>query len=162
MSLIWPEIENPDFMSNNRMLSPNLWLNEVITSQTAIRKKIDNTPSEAVILNLIIVAVHVFQRVRDHFGKPIRVSSGYRSPKLNKEVGGSASSQHVTGEALDIQGTNGVTNAQIFQYIKDNLDFDQLIWEYGTEGEPAWVHVSYRKKGNRKQVFAIGVTKSFT
>lgn len=162
MSLIWPEIENPDFMSNNRMLSPNLWLNEVITSQTAIRKKIDNTPSEAVILNLILVAVHVFQRVRDHFGKPIRVSSGYRSPKLNKAVGGSTSSQHVTGEALDIQGTNGLTNAQIFQYIKDNLDFDQLIWEYGTEDEPAWVHVSYRKKGNRKQVFAIGVTKSFT
>lgn len=138
-------------------LSPNLTLSEAITSQTAIRKKIDNTPSAEVIENLKHVAVNVFQKVRDHFGKPIRLSSGYRSPLLNKEVGGSKSSQHVTGQALDIQGTNGVTNAQIFQYIKDNLLFDQLINEFPDKtGEPAWVHVSLRKSNNRKQVLTIG------
>ncbi len=143
-------------------LSPNLTLSEAITSQTAIRKKIDNTPSAEVIENLKHVAVNVFQKVRDHFGKPIRLSSGYRSPQLNKEVGGSKSSQHVTGQALDIQGTNGITNAEIFEYIKDNLVFDQLIWEYGNEKEPAWVHVSLRKSNNRKQVFAIGVDKKIS
>ncbi len=143
------------------MLSKNLSLAEAITSQTAIRKKIDNTPSKDVIENLRNVAVNVFQKVRDHFDKPIRLSSGYRSPGLNKAVGGTKSSQHITGEALDIQGTNGVTNADIFYYIKDNLTFDQLIWEFGDENEPAWVHVSLRKSGNRKQVFAIGVKKVF-
>ena len=143
------------------MLSKNLSLKEAITSQTATRKKIDNTPSEAVIDSLKHIAVNVFQKVRDHFGKPIRISSGYRSPALNKAVGGSKSSQHVTGEALDIQGTNDLTNADIFYYIKDNLNFDQLIWEYGNDDEPAWVHVSLRRSGNRKQVFAIGVDKDF-
>lgn len=143
-------------------LSQNLTLSEAITSQTAIRKKIDNTPSAEVISNLKYVAVNIFQKVRDHFGKPIRLSSGYRSPMLNKEVGGSKSSQHVTGQAFDMQGTNGVTNAEIFEYIKDNLIFDQLIWEYGNDKEPAWVHVSLRKSNNRKQVFAIGVDKKFS
>lgn len=160
MALIWPEIENQDFM-NDKMLSANLSLSEAITSQTAIRKKIDNTPNAFVIENLKRIAVNVFQKVREYFEKPIRVSSGYRSFALNKAVGGSKSSQHVTGEALDIQGTNGVTNAEIFYYIKDNLQFDQLIWEYGNDDEPAWVHVSYREMGNRKQVFAIGVDKKF-
>lgn len=160
MSLIWPEIENNDFM-NDKMLSKNLSLNEAITSQTAIRKKIDNTPTTEVIENLKHVAVNVFQKVRDHFDKPIRLSSGYRSPALNKAVGGSNKSQHVTGQALDIQGTNGVSNADIFYYIKDNLEFDQLIWEYGTADEPAWVHVSLRKQNNRKQVFSIGINLNF-
>ena len=161
MSLIWPEIEDNSIMMDNKMLSRNLSLQEAVTSQTAIRKKIDNTPSQEVIYNLRRVAVLIFQKVRDHFEKPIRVSSGYRSKALNKAVGGSKSSQHITGEALDIQGTNGVTNAEIFYYIKDNLDFDQLIWEYGNEDNPAWVHVSCRNEGNRKQVFPIGVKKEF-
>jgi hypothetical protein len=159
--IIWPEIEDKTFMMDNKMLSKNLSLKEAVTSQTAIRKKIDNTPNELVIENLKHIAINIFQKVREHFGEPIRLSSGYRSLALNKAVGGSKSSQHVTGEALDIQGTNGLTNSQIFYYIKDNLNFDQLIWEYGDEDEPAWVHVSLRKKGNRNQFFAIGVIKDF-
>lgn len=139
----------------NIMISANLSLAECVTSQTAERKKIDNTPSAVVICSLRLVAEKVFQPLRKHFGKPIRVSSGYRSPALNRSIGGSVTSQHVKGEALDLQGTNGVTNAQIYNYIKSNLDFDQLIWEYGTDKEPAWVHVSYKAKGNRKQILRI-------
>lgn len=160
MGLIWPEIENEDFM-RPKMLSKNLSLAEVLTSQTAIRRGIRNVPSAQAIANLEYIAEHVFQKIRDHFGVPIRVSSGYRSPELNVAVGGSHRSQHTTGQALDLQGTNGVTNAEIFEYIKDHLDFDQLIWEYGDQQEPAWVHVSYRYQNNRKQVFAVGVDKNF-
>lgn len=143
-------------------LSKNLTLREAITSQTAERRGLNNMPSKSTINVMILTAEKVFQPVRDHFGKPIRVSSFYRSPAVNKAVGGSANSQHCTGEAIDMQGTNGLTNAEIFYWIKNNLDFDQLIWEYGNSTEPAWVHVSYTaRRKNRKQVFAIGVKKSF-
>lgn len=143
-------------------LTENLTLKEAITSQTAERRGLDNTPDKSTINVMRLTAERVFQPVRDHFGKPIRVSSFYRSPAVNKAVGGSATSQHRTGEAIDMQGTNGLTNAEIFEYIRKNLDFDQLIWEYGNSTEPAWVHVSYTaKRKNRKQVFAIGVNKKF-
>lgn len=143
-------------------LSKNLTLQEAITSQTAERKGLNNTPSKAIIEVMKITAAKVFQPVRDHFGKPVRVSSFYRSPEVNEAVGGSSTSQHKTGEAIDIQATAGFTNAQIFEYIRKNLDFDQLIWEYGTTKEPSWVHVSYRANGkNRKSVFSIGVNKKF-
>lgn len=143
-------------------LSKNLTLQEAISSQTAQRKGLDNTPSKSTINVMILTAEKVFQPVRDHFGVPIRVSSFYRSPAVNAAVGGSKTSQHRTGEAIDMQGTNGLTNAEIFNWIRKNLDFDQLIWEYGNSTEPAWVHVSYTaKRKNRKQVFAIGVKKSF-
>lgn len=142
----------------NIYLSKNLTLQEAITSQTATRLKIDNTPNERQIENLKLVAVHCFQPIRDHFGKPIRVSSGFRSKALNKAVGGSATSDHPKGLAFDLQGTNGITNKDIFDWAKENLDFDQLIWEYGTKKEPAWVHISYRSDGkNRKQVLYIGM-----
>lgn len=139
-----------------KMLSKNLSLNETITSQTATRKKINNTPTPAIIQNLEATAQAIFQPIREHFGVPIRVSSGYRSPALNLAVGGARNSQHLTGQALDLQGTNGITNAQIYHFAKDNLNFDQLIWEFGTDKEPAWVHISYRKDGkNRKQVLRV-------
>lgn len=142
----------------NIYLSKNLTLQEAITSQTATRLKIDNTPNERQIENLKLVATHCFQPIRDHFGKPIRVSSGFRSKALNKAIGGSATSDHPEGLALDLQGTNGTTNKEIFDWAKENLDYDQLIYEYGTKHEPAWVHISYRGKGkNRKQVLYIGV-----
>lgn len=137
-------------------LTRNISLEELTTSQTATRLKINNTPTPEIIENLKVVAAQV-QKVRDHFGKPLIISSGYRSEKLNNAIGGARNSQHTKGEAIDIQSTNGYTNADIFNYIKNNLDFDQLIWEYGTRKEPKWVHISYKKSGNRKQILYVGV-----
>ena len=137
-------------------LTRNISLEELTTSQTATMLKINNTPTPEIIENLKVVAAQV-QKVRDHFGKPLIISSGYRSEKLNSAIGGARNSQHTKGEAIDIQSTNGYTNADIFNYIKNNLDFDQLIWEYGTRKEPKWVHISYKKSGNRKQILYVGV-----
>lgn len=146
-------------------LSKNLSLAEVIRSETAKRKGVSNMPTEAHIENFKLLAEKVFQPIRDHFGVPIHISSGYRSAALNKAIGGAASSQHCTGEAIDIDmdGTS-VTNAQIFNYIKDNLEFDQLIAEFPENSNPAWVHVSYESSGKqRKQILVAkkvgGATK---
>jgi hypothetical protein len=136
-------------------ISKHLTLAELITSQTATRKRIDNTPSPQVIANLKLVAEKVFEPLREGLGKPIRISSGYRSPALNKAIGGAKNSQHTTGEALDLQGVGGLKNSEIFNYIKDNLTFDQLINEYPVNGEPSWVHVSFKKSGNRNQILTI-------
>mgnify|MGYP001161214107 FL=1 len=126
-------------------LSQNLSLKECTKSITASRKGIDNTPGEKEIANLKQIAENVFQPIRDHFGVPIYISSGYRSKKLNTAIGGSRTSQHCQGRALDLDADvfGRVTNAEIFHYIKDCLDFDQLIWELGDDSNPAWVHVSY-------------------
>jgi len=100
-----------------------------------------------------LVGIRVFDVVREHFKTPLRVSSFYRSPILNKAVGGAPFSQHVKGQAIDIQGTGKVTNKMIFDFIKENLDFDQLINEFNY----SWVHVSYvSKEKNRKQILKIG------
>ena len=135
-------------------LSKNLSLAEVMRSETAKRKGISNMPTPEHIENFKLLAENVFQPIREHFGVPIHISSGYRSKALNTAVGGSLSSQHCSGEAIDIDmdGTS-VTNAQIFNYIKDNLNFDQMIWEFGTDTNPDWVHVSYESTGKqRKQI----------
>ena len=135
-------------------LSKNLSLAEVMRSETAKRKGISNMPTLEHIENFKLLAENVFQPIREHFGVPIHISSGYRSKALNTAVGGSLSSQHCSGEAIDIDmdGTS-VTNAQIFNYIKDNLNFDQMIWEFGTDTNPDWVHVSYESTGKqRKQI----------
>ena len=135
-------------------LSKNLSLKEVTKSNTAIKYGIDNDPNEIHLRSLKDVANRIFQPIRDHFGKPIHVSSGYRSPELNSRIGGSKTSSHCQGQAIDIDAdlTDGLRNREIFDYIRKNLDFDQLIWEYGNEFEPNWVHVSYDRKGNRNQV----------
>jgi zinc D-Ala-D-Ala carboxypeptidase len=136
-------------------LSKNLTLKEVTKSDTANRLGIDNTPEEFDIKNLRAIAEEVFQPLRDHFGVPLFVSSGFRSKKLNKAIGGSKYSQHMVGEALDIDADvyGRVTNRELFRFIKENLIFDQLIWEFGDDDTPNWVHVSYKEKGqNRKQV----------
>jgi hypothetical protein len=126
-------------------LSKNLSLSECTKSNTAKRLGINNEPDEQVINNLRQIAENVFQPLRDHFDHPIYVSSGYRSPKLNAAIGGSKTSQHMAGRALDLDADifKGLSNADIFNYIKDNLEFDQLIWEFGTDDNPDWVHVSY-------------------
>ena len=131
-------------------ISKNLTLAEVSKSNTAIKLGIDNEPKGEHLNNMIHTANAIFQPMRDYFGKPIFVSSGYRSPELNKAIGGAATSQHCKGEALDIDNdaVEYPTNKDIFDYIKSHLDFDQLIWEF----DGAWVHVSYNKDKNRKQV----------
>jgi len=134
-------------------LSKNLSLAEVTKSVTAKRLGIDNTPDDWTKENLRQVAINVFQPLRDAFGCPIYVSSGYRSAELNTAIGGSKRSQHVEGRALDLDADvyGRCTNAQIFRYIKDNLEFDQLIWEFGDESNPDWVHVSFVYDGNNRK-----------
>jgi len=136
-------------------LSKNLTLKEAIKSNTATRKGIDNTPDQWAINNLKAVAENIFQPIRDHFGVPIGVSSGFRGKDLNKAIGGSKYSQHMIGEALDLDADmyGKVTNAEIFNYVKNNLEWDQMIWEFGDDEEPNWVHISYKDDGpNRKQI----------
>jgi hypothetical protein len=136
------------------VLSKNLELAEVIRSESAKRRGINNIPTPEHIENLKKLAENIFQPIRDHFNVPIRISSGYRSKALNTAIKGSLTSQHCQGEAIDIDmdGTS-ITNAQIFNFIKDNLNFDQLIWEFGTKSNPDWVHVSYESTGKqRKQI----------
>ena len=134
-------------------LSKNLTLAECTKSTTASRLGIDNTPDdEWIIENLRAIASDIFQPLRDAFGTPIYVSSGYRSEALNKAIGGSKRSQHIQGRALDLDAdVFGVcTNAQIFNYIRENLVFDQLIWEFGDDDSPDWVHVSFVRDGNNR------------
>lgn len=135
-------------------LSEHLSLAEVIRSESAKRHGVSNMPTEQHIKNFKLLAEKVFEPIREHFGKPIHISSGYRSQSLNGIIGGSLSSQHCKGEALDLDmdGTD-ITNKQIFDFIKDHLEFDQLIWEFGTKDNPNWVHVSYSSTDKqRKQV----------
>lgn len=130
-------------------LTKNFTLKEMYESTTAIRLGIDNTPSDIVIKNLLLLCQKVLQPLREHMDESIKVSSGYRSSALNKKIGGSKSSQHCLGQAADI--SCGERTVEMYEYIKNNLIFDQLIWEFGTDENPAWVHVSYSSTNNRKQ-----------
>lgn len=123
---------------------------EAIVSSTGL----PNVPTEEALENMRFVAQNIFDRVREHFRKPIGITSFYRSPDVNKKVGGAITSQHMKGEAIDINGNliGGVSNAAIFNFIKDNLEFDQLIWEFGDNKSPSWVHVSLKKGLLRRQV----------
>jgi len=134
-------------------LTENLTLSEAIRSETAKRKYIDNTPAGIVVDNLKLTAEKIFQPIRDHFKKPIYVSSMYRCERLNGVIGGAPHSKHITGQAIDLDndGTD-VSNKDIFNYIKNNLQFDVLIWEFGDDS-PNWVHCSYVKGLNRKLIF---------
>jgi zinc D-Ala-D-Ala carboxypeptidase len=133
-------------------LSKNLTLAEVTKSATAKRRGIPNEPTIEHLENLKAIAENVFQPMRDHFQVPINISSGYRSKELNDAIGGSLASQHSKGEALDIDCAfySGLSNREVFEYIKDKLEFDQLIWEFGNESDPDWVHVSYKKEGRNR------------
>ena len=134
-------------------ISKNLSLKEATFSQTAKDLGIVNdNPSLNIIKNMKLLAEKVFEPVRAHFKAPIKVTSMYRGQELNNQVKGVITSQHCTGEAMDIDNVKP-TNKEVFDYIKDNLDFDQLIWEFGTKDNPEWVHVSYESSGKqRKQV----------
>ncbi len=135
-------------------LSKNLTLAEATKSQVATRRGIDNTPNAEQIRNLQLVAKYVFQPLREHFDVPIGITSGFRSRQLNTAIKGAKNSEHTLGRALDLDADvyGGVTNKEIFEFIKNHLDFNQLIWEFGDDKNPDWVHVSYSEKGNKKQV----------
>ena len=137
-------------------LSEHLDLAEVTRSETAKRKGISNEPTPEHLENFKKLAQNIFEPIRKHFGVPIHISSGYRSKALNTAIGGSLTSQHCSGEAIDIDmdvSSNGVTNKMVFEFIKANLNFDQLIWEFGTKDNPDWVHVSFETTGKqRKQI----------
>lgn len=135
-------------------ISEHLDLSELTRSDSAKRNGISNMPTAEHIENFKKLAENVFEPIRLHFGKPIRISSGYRSKELNAKIGGSSTSQHSTGEAVDIDMDNtDISNKEVFDFIKNNLIFDQLIWEFGNDSNPDWVHVSYESTGKqRKQV----------
>ena len=132
-------------------LSTNLSLAEMVNSSTAKRKGISNQPTEQHLSAMKLLALRIFQPIREHFGVPIHISSGYRSAALNKAIGGASSSQHSKGEAIDIDMDNtDITNAEVFNFIRENLPFDQLLWEFGTAENPDWVHVSYSPTGKQR------------
>lgn len=127
---------------------------EVTKSNQATALKLANIPNAEQLNNLRLVCTKIFDPLREHFGIPIGISSGFRSVELNSKIGGSKSSQHCQGKALDIDGDifGGISNKKIFDYIKKSCTFDQLIWEFGSENAPDWVHVSYNEGKNRGQV----------
>jgi len=134
-------------------LSKNFTLAEMTKSETALRHDMDNTPGEKEIGNLKLLCERVLQPIRDHYGKGVKVNSGFRHPEVNAKVGGSKTSDHCLGQAADIE-IPGVPNAELAEWIKDNLEFRQLILEFYTPGIPdsGWVHVSYVLEDNKKQV----------
>ena len=133
-------------------LTANFSLNELTKSQTAERKGIDNTPSPEHQENLKLLCESVLQPVRDHFGKVVTISSGYRSPELCTAIGSKITSQHAKGQAADFE-IFGVSNKELADYINENLEYDQLILEYWKESDPnsGWVHCSYSAGNKRKQ-----------
>ncbi len=133
-------------------LSNNFDLAEFVKSDIATRLGIDNTPTFQEVENIARLVVNVLQPLRNAYGKPITVNSGYRCPALNKAVGGSTTSSHMKGEAADITGGSKEENKVLFELVKKlNLSFDQLI----DEKDFSWVHVSYRKGNNRNQILHL-------
>ncbi len=126
------------------MISKHISDKEGVYSRTALRRDIDNTPTEDHKINMVELAENIFEPLRSYVGGPIKINSFYRSPELNKAIGGSSKSQHCNGQAIDIDDTFGrMSNAEMYEFIKENLDFDQMIWEFGNDSNPNWVHVSY-------------------
>ena len=134
-------------------ISKHISYKEATRSATALRLGIENIPNEYELQNMEMVAKKVFEPLREAVDAPIKINSFFRCEELNKAIGGSSKSQHCQGRAIDIDDIYGnVSNAFMYYYIKDNLDFDQLIWEFGTNDSPDWVHVSYvDEDSNRKR-----------
>lgn len=126
-------------------------IKELSASDTARRMGIDNTPTSEVAANLERLVKAVLDPLRERYGYPIYVSSGYRCPRLNNAVGGAKTSQHVKGEAVDIYVADARDKAMLFSMIYYLLPYDQLIWEKGDDEAPAWIHVSYREGNNRRE-----------
>ena len=133
------------------MISKHISYKEGVRSNTATRLGIDNTPNNEQLDNMETVAEEVFEPLRAYVGGPIKINSFFRCPELNTAIGGSSKSQHCKGQAMDIDDTFGrMTNAEMYHFIKEHLDFDQMIWEFGDDDNPDWVHVSYVSPENNR------------
>lgn len=142
-------------------ISEHITLEEWTFSETAERMKISNVPTLAQVANGKLTAEKVFEPLRKHFGVPIKINSGFRIQNLNVAIGGSSTSQHCGGQALDLSIQDAkLTNADLFYWIKKNVQYDQLIWELGSSKNPQWIHVSYAKIGNRKQTLVCKISKT--
>tara|TARA_B100001094_G_scaffold123944_1_gene119757 strand:- start:1350 stop:1808 length:459 start_codon:yes stop_codon:yes gene_type:complete len=125
-------------------ISKHISYKEGVYSRTAMRRGIKNNPNAEQMQNMVAIAEEVFEPLRAYVGGPIKINSFFRSPELNKAIGGSSKSQHCHGQAIDLDDTFGkATNAEMYEFIKQNLDFDQMIWEFGDDKNPDWVHISY-------------------
>ena len=135
------------------MISKHISDREGVYSMTATRRGLDNTPDGEQLDNMKLLAEKVFEPLREWVGGPIRINSFFRGPELNTAIGGSSKSQHCKGQAVDIDdGGCNKTNAEMYKYIKDELEFDQMIWEFGDDDNPNWVHISYvSKDANRNR-----------
>ena len=136
----------------SKYISEHITYNESIKSSTAIRKGIENIPTEYELQNMGLVAEKVFEPLREWVKGPIKITSFFRSEELNKTIGGSSKSQHCEGRAIDVDDIyNYKSNAEMFYFIKNNLNFDQLIWEYGNSHNPDWVHLSFISETQNRQ-----------
>ena len=132
-------------------ISKHISYKEGVRSVTATRLGIENTPDSYQLSNMEITAMKIFEPLRKWVGGPIRINSFFRSEKLNKAIGGSKRSQHIEGRAMDLDDTYGhKTNAEMFEWIRENLNFDQMIWEFGTDENPNWIHVSYDSEDSNR------------
>jgi len=145
-------------------ISNHISYKEAIKSNTATRLGINNIPNDYQITNMVGVAINVFEPLREYVGGPIKINSFFRCEALNRAIGGSSRSQHCEGRAIDLDDTFGhKTNAEMFHYIRENLNFDQLIWEFGNDKNPDWVHVSYvSKEENRGRVLQAEIINGKT
>ena len=136
------------------MISKHISYKEATHSNTALRRNLDNTPNDEQLKCMEEVAENLFEPLREWVGGPIKVNSFFRGKPVNTAIGGSRTSQHMKGQAIDIDDTFGYkTNAEMYHYIKDNLDFDQMIWEFGDDKNPNWVHISWvSHRPNRKKL----------
>ena len=136
------------------MISKHISYHEGTYSQTGVRRDLDNTPDDRQLKCMEEVAENVFEPLREWVGGPIKINSFFRGEPVNTAIGGSRKSQHMKGQAIDIDDTFGhKTNAEMYHYVKDNLDFDQLIWEFGTDKNPNWLHISWvSHRPNRKKL----------
>lgn len=131
-------------MNSGKRISKHISYAEGVKSNTAKRLGIENIPGDYELGNMELIAERLFEPLRAWVGGPVKINSFYRNKELNLAIGGSQRSQHCEGRAIDLDDTFGYkTNAEMFNWIKDNLNFDQLIWEFGSDSNPDWVHMSY-------------------
>lgn len=140
-------------MQNN--ISKHITFNEATKSPTAIRNGIKNEPNAQELSNMKLVAEKCFEPLREWYGKPIRINSFFRNKELNAKVGGSPSSEHCVGSAIDMDAGSREENKKLFDWCKANLKFNQLLYEYGNEIGPDWVHISYNANKNKNQILYI-------